>query len=43
MPGIIESGVPLYGLKIEDPFIDIGTPERYEYAKKWYQEQLGKE
>jgi len=43
MSGIIESGVPLYGLKIEDPFIDIGTPERYEYAKKWYQEQLGKE
>ncbi|MBS3903042.1 MAG: NDP-sugar synthase [Anaplasmataceae bacterium] len=33
---------PLYGFRLSEPFVDIGTPERYQYAQTWYQDQLRK-
>ncbi|MBF0121978.1 MAG: nucleotidyltransferase family protein [Candidatus Omnitrophica bacterium] len=34
-------GDRFYGFKVEAPFIDIGTPERFEWAKKHLAEMLG--
>jgi NDP-sugar pyrophosphorylase family protein len=33
-------GQDFYGYKLEAPFIDIGTPERFEWAKKHLSEMI---
>ena len=33
-------GKRFFGFKVDAPFIDIGTPERFEWAKKHLKEML---
>jgi NDP-sugar pyrophosphorylase family protein len=39
IPGAIAAGEPLYAYLTHEPILDIGMPEKYEYAKKYYEER----
>ncbi|MBI4085305.1 MAG: NDP-sugar synthase [Candidatus Liptonbacteria bacterium] len=38
-PALVKNGAAIYGFPTGEKILDIGTPEKYEYAKKWYEEQ----
>ncbi|MEK7546571.1 MAG: NDP-sugar synthase [Patescibacteria group bacterium] len=38
-PGLVKNGEAVYGFPTDEKILDIGTPEKYEYAQKWYEEQ----
>lgn len=42
IPSLLQSGHKLYGFPASGDILDIGSPERYEFAKKWYSEQVQK-
>jgi NDP-sugar pyrophosphorylase family protein len=42
IPTLFQSGHELYGFSSPVDILDIGSPERYEFAKKWYEEQIKK-
>lgn len=39
IPSLLESGKKLYGFVPPIGTLDIGSPERYEFARQWYSEQ----
>lgn len=41
IPVLIAESGEIYGLPTDEPILDIGTPEKYEYAKQWYRDKLG--
>jgi mannose-1-phosphate guanylyltransferase/phosphomannomutase len=36
LPKLVQDGAELYGFPTDDKILDIGTPEKYSYAKTWY-------
>ncbi len=42
LPLLIKKRTDIYGLPTEENILDIGTPEKYEFAKNWYREQKNK-
>jgi histidinol-phosphate phosphatase family protein len=36
IPGVIDAGVPVFGLPADEEILDIGTPEKYALARKWF-------
>ena len=34
LPALLAAGEPLFGYRLTGPFLDIGTPERYQHAQK---------
>jgi len=40
MHKVVEAGEKLYGLPTENPVLDIGNPDKYQYAKEWYQKNI---
>jgi len=42
LPPLIASGTDIYGFPAEEEILDIGTPEKYEFAKKWYMQNIKK-
>jgi NDP-sugar pyrophosphorylase family protein len=42
IPSLLGQEIPLYGFPTEEKILDIGNPEKYEYAKKYYAEKTKK-
>ncbi len=40
IPLLLQSGHKLFGFPAVGDILDIGSPDRYEFAKKWYSEQI---
>lgn len=40
MPSLIKDGAGFYGITTDEKILDIGTPEKYEIAKKYYAEKI---
>ncbi|MGC9611141.1 MAG: nucleotidyltransferase family protein [Minisyncoccia bacterium] len=40
LPGLVADGEAIYGFPTDENILDIGTPEKYEFAKKWYLTKL---
>lgn len=36
LPSLIKNGKEIFGYVAEEEILDIGTPEKYEFAKRWY-------
>jgi D-glycero-D-manno-heptose 1,7-bisphosphate phosphatase len=36
LPVLVAEGAPIFGLPTADDILDIGTPEKYSYARKWF-------
>jgi len=41
IPLLLRQNMPLYGFSTEEKILDIGSPEKYELAKKYYLEKTG--
>jgi len=39
LPELVKRGEDIYGFPTDEKILDIGTPEKYEYAQKWYENQ----
>ena len=42
IPALFKTQTNLYGFPSPTEILDIGSPDRYEFAKKWYSEQIQK-
>lgn len=40
IPELVRSGEPVYGLAVETEILDVGTPEKYAYARQWFSARL---
>ena len=40
IPKLIQEHKEVYGLITDEAILDVGTPEKYEFAKKWYAEKI---
>lgn len=36
LPAVLAKGLPLYAIPTQADILDIGTPQKYEYAKRWF-------
>ena len=42
LPKLTGEDVLIYGFPTDEEILDVGTPEKYEIAKKWYQQKINK-
>lgn len=40
IPKLIQKGALIYGLPTDEQILDVGTPEKYEFAKNWYHKKI---
>lgn len=40
IPALVSAGHPVYGLAVETDILDVGTPDKYDYARKWFATRL---
>lgn len=40
IPALVRAGEPVCGLPVDTEILDVGTPEKYEFAKQWFATQL---
>jgi len=42
IPPLVDAGADIYGFLAKEDILDIGTPEKYEFAKDWYIKNIDK-